>query len=323
VACLVFVLSTGVSAAPPELGWEISPGMGAGGLPDFQTGPLGPIQGAATNGLTGLQSDGAASADYGFLSARTTTSVDAGAWTSGSFCLAPHCSDAEAFWSDRLLFSAPGLVANGTPGSFTAQVTISGALAATIASSWQPVSVGALYDAQVEVDGVLWERIAASCMAIPIPGLDCVPGSLQVYFGDPPSSTPLPAPFGTFLLGPYDFVWGEAFDFELRLHTEAVVDLVSAAQPSGVSSAVTDLANGLVFDGVLQLFDGPGGTGGGVPLASALVSPTSGVDWLKTVPVPEPPRRLLLVLAVLTTAVLSQRRRGVATARSETRNRRV
>jgi hypothetical protein len=86
---------------------------------------------------------------------------------------------------------------------------------------------------------------------------------------------------------------------------------------------VTDLANGLVFDGVLQLFDGPGGTGGGVPLASALVSPTSGVDWLKTVPVPEPPRRLLLVLAVLTTAVLSQRRRGVATARSETRNRRV
>jgi hypothetical protein len=44
VACLVFVLSTGVSAAPPELGWEISPGMGAGGLPDFQTGPLGRLR---------------------------------------------------------------------------------------------------------------------------------------------------------------------------------------------------------------------------------------------------------------------------------------
>jgi hypothetical protein len=317
------VLVTSALAAPPELGWEVFPGLSVGGSPDSQTGSLGPIQGAATNGLTGLHSDGAAGADYGVLSARSTTTVDAGAWTSGSFCLAPHCSHAEAFWSDRLLLSAPGLVANGTPGSFTAQVMISGALAATIASSWQPVSVGALYDAQVEVDGVLWERITSNCMAIPIPGFDCIPASLQVYFGDPPSSTPPPAPFGTFLLGPYDFVWGEPFDFELRLRAEALVDLVSAPQPSGVSSADADLGNSLVFDGVLQLFDGPGGTGSGVPLGAALVSPASGVDWLKTVPLPEPPRGLQLALAVLATAALTRRRHDVATARSETRDRRV
>ena len=133
--CLTLVLATSALGVPPELGWELFPGLSVGGSPDSQTQALGPIQGAATNGLTGLHSDGAASADYGVLSARTTTSVDAGAWTSGSFCLAPHCSDAEAFWSDRLVFSSPGLVPNGTPGSFTAQVTISGALAATIAPS--------------------------------------------------------------------------------------------------------------------------------------------------------------------------------------------
>jgi hypothetical protein len=316
------VLATGALAAPPELGWEVFPGMSVGGSRDSQSASSGPIQGAATNGLTGLVSDGAASADYGVLGARTTTSVDAGAWTSGSFCLAPHCSDAEAFWSDRLIFSSPGLVPNGTTGSFTAQVTISGALAATIASSWQPVSVGSLYDAQVELDGVLWERITVSCMAIPIPGFACIPVPLQLYLGDPPASTSPPAPFGTFVLGPYDFVWGEPFDVEMRLRTEALVDLVSAPQPSGVSSADTDLANGLVFDGVLQLFDGPGGTGSGVPLASALVSPASGVAWLKTVPVPEPPRGLQLALAVLATAVLTRRRRDVVTARSAPRDRR-
>ena len=130
VACLTLVLATGALAAPPELGWEVFPGMSVGGSRDSQSASLGPIQGAATNGLTGLISDGAASADYGVLRASTATSVDAGAWTSGSFCLAPHCSDAEAFWSDRVVFSSPGLVPNGTTGSFTAQVTISGALAA-------------------------------------------------------------------------------------------------------------------------------------------------------------------------------------------------
>jgi hypothetical protein len=274
---------------------------------------VGPIQGAATNGLTGLTSDGAASADYGALSARTVTSVDAGAWTAGGFCLAPHCSDAEAFWSDRLVFSSPG-VPNGTPGSFTAQITISGALAATLASTWSFVSVASLYDAQVEIDGVLWERIAASCSAIPIAGFDCIPVPLRLYLGNPPDSTPPPAPFGTFPLGPYDFVWGEPFEFEMRLRTEAVLDLVSFPQPSGVSSAAADLSNRLVFDGVLQLFDGPGGTGQAVPLGSALVSPASGVDWLETVPVPEPRGGLQLVLALLAVVGLTQWRHDAVAA---------
>jgi hypothetical protein len=70
---------------------------------------VGPIQGAATNGLTGLTSDGAASADYGALSARTVTSVDAGAWTAGASAChrtarTPRPSGPIA-WSSRLRVS--------------------------------------------------------------------------------------------------------------------------------------------------------------------------------------------------------------------------
>lgn len=250
------------------------------------------------NDLPGVASGGAAMADYGMLAARTSTTVDAAQQTGESFCFpippAPHCSEATARWSDWLVFTAPGAVANGTHGSFTAQVAISGQLAAAISSQWSFVNVSSDYTAIVKVDGIVLEQIGASCIAIP--GMGCIPVALQSYFGDPPAATMPPSPFGTFSLGPYDFTYSQPFEIEVELRVEALLD--ATAQSSGVSSASADLNNTLVWVGVVQMFDGPGGTGSAVPLAAARVSPASGADWLETVALPEPGGRLLAVAAL-------------------------
>jgi hypothetical protein len=239
---------------PPELGWEIFPGISLDGSVDSQISTQGPIQGSATNGPPGVTSNGSATVDYGTLSVGTDTTVDAAQQTGESFCLPPHCSDAEGWWADRLVFTAPGVVSNGTTGSFTARIDISGQLTSTLSSSWDFVTVASDYDLQVDVDYVLRERIAGSCIAIP--GMSCIPVPLHNYF---PESGPVDkapsSPFGTFTLGPYDFVYGQPFDIELRLRTDALLD--AAAQTSGVSSASADLSNTLVWVGVLQMFDGP------------------------------------------------------------------
>ncbi|MCI0636777.1 MAG: hypothetical protein L0206_23100, partial [Actinobacteria bacterium] len=266
-------------------GWSLDPGSGAGGSADSETAATGPIQGSASNALPGVTSTGSATADYGALTLRTTTTVNASQQTGASFCLPPHCSDAEAWWADRLVFRAPGHVANGSPGSFTATLRIMGDLHATLSNGWSFVTVASVYQASVEIDHALWEQIGANCIDVPGP-MNCFPVTLQVYYGNPPASTMHPDPFGSFAVGPYDFTWGETFDVEVRVRGDALLD--SAAQNSGTSSADADLRNGVVFVGVDALFAGAGGTGGQVPLGSATVSVASGVDWLKTVPVPEP-----------------------------------
>lgn len=298
------------TAAPPELGWEIFPGAAVNGSADSQTATQGPIQVFVTNGPPGVTSNGSTTVNYGTLAVQTGTTVDAAQQTGESFCLPPHCSDAEGWWADRLVFTAPGVVANGTDGSFTAQLTISGQLDSTISSSWSFVTVASEYVAIVELDGVLLEQIGANCIAIP--GMSCFPVTLQIYYPGPVTTTP-PSPFGTFTLGPYDFTYGQPFDIEVRLRTDALLD--ATLQTTGVSSASADLGSTLVWAAVLEMFDGPGGTGTSIPLGSALVFPASGADWLQTVAVPEPDRRLLLAGAFLTLAGLRIVPRRFATGR--------
>lgn len=291
--------------SPPEVGWRLLPGD-ADGSEDSQTAALGPIGAMIGNGLPGVQSDGGATADYGTLAARTATSVNAGAQSGESFCFpvipAPQCSESEVWWADRLVFSAPGAVANGTAGSFTAQIAVSGQLAAALSASWDFVTVESDYQVLVSVDGAVLEQIAVSCIALPISGMACIPVPLQIHFGNPPlSKTPPMSGFGAFQLGPYDFVWGEPFDFEVIVRANTTLD--SAGQSAGTSSASADLGATLTWNGISEMFDGPGGTGAAVALASARVAPASGVDWLVTVEVPEPQRSLsaAAVLASLIT----------------------
>jgi hypothetical protein len=272
------------AAAAPELGWSLEPGSGAGGAVESETAQAGPIQGSASNALPGVTSSGSASADYGELSLGTATTVNAAQQTGEKFCLVPHCSAAEVWWADRLVLSAPGVVANGQTGSFTATLSITGELAATLSSSWDFVTVASEYVASVEIDGALWEQIGANCIDTPF--TSCFPVVVQAHYGDPPVSKTPTVPFGSFALGPYDFTWGEPFDVEVRVRGDAI--LQAEGQTSGTSSASADLGNTVVFVGVDALFAGPGGTGGQVPLGAATVWPASGVDWLETVPVPEP-----------------------------------
>jgi hypothetical protein len=308
-------LASGAAAAasPPELGWRLLPGDGDG-AEDSQTASSGPVGATRANSLPGVSSDGAASASYGTLSARTQTAVNAAQQSGESFCFplppAPSCSEAETWWADRLVFAAPGVVPTGTPGSFTARITISpsGQLAASKPSdvAWTFVTVEADYQAAVSVDGILLETVAASCIAIP--GMSCIPVPLQVYFGDPPQQKDPPGPFGTFDLGPYDFTWGQPFVFEVRLLAHTSMN--SEDQTSGQASASADLEDTLVWSGVLSLFDAPGGGGSAVPLGAALVSPASGVGWLGNVAVPEPDGRLLAAAALGTLAALRRGRGG-------------
>jgi hypothetical protein len=156
-----------------------------------------------------------------------------------------------------------------------------------------------------QVDGDLLETVAASCIAIP--GMSCIPVPLQVYFGDPPQQKDPPGPYGTFELGPYDFTWGQPFDFEVRLLARTSMN--AEGQTSGLASATADLEDTLAWRGVVALFDGPGGSGSSIPLGAARVAPASGVGWLGTVAVPEPDGRLLAAAALGTLAALGARRR--------------
>jgi hypothetical protein len=301
VVCALAFLAPPASAVPPELGWSLLPG-------GSETATSGPIEGSATDTLPGVTSSGAASADYGTLSIRTTTSVNAAQDTGGSFCLVPHCSEAEAFWSDRLVFRAPGHAANGTPGSFTATLAISGALAANLSSSWSFVTVASQYQATVEIDGDLLEQIGANCIDPP-GGLSCFPAVVHVLYDpltDKTCDQPPCDPFTNFALGPYDFTWGQPFTVEVRVRADAILD--AAAQTSGTSSANANLDNTVVFVGVNALYAGPDGAGGQVPLGAATVSPASGVDWIQTVPVPEPAGWLAAAVALTPAAALGRAR---------------
>jgi hypothetical protein len=303
---VVFALActTPAAAVPPELGWSLLPG-------GSETATSGPIDGSETDMLPGVTSSGSASADYGTLAVRTSTSVNAAQDTGGSFCIAPHCSEAEAYWSDRLVFRAPGHAANGTPGSFRASLSITGDLDANLSNGWSFVSVASQYEATVEIDGDLLEQIGANCIDPP-GGTNCFPAVVHVLYDPLTNKTcnqPPCDPFTSFDLGPYDFTWGEPFTVEVRVRADALLD--AAAQTSGTSSATADLDNTVVFVGVDALYTGPDGTGGQVPLGAATVSVASGVDWLQTVPVPEPTGCAASAGALAVAAGLARvRRRG-------------
>lgn len=296
----VLFLAAPAAAAPPELGWSLLPG-------GSETATTGPIDGSASDTLPGVTSNGAASADYGTLSVRTATTVNAAQDTGGSFCIAPHCSEAEAFWSDRLVFRAPGHAANGTTGSFTATLAISGDLDANRSNGWSVVTVASQYEATVEIDGDLLEQIGANCID---PGVtNCFPAVVHVLYDPLTNKTcnqPPCDPFTGFDLGPYDFTWGEPFTVEVRVRADALLD--AAAQTTGTSSASANLANTIVFVGVDALFAGADGTGGQVPLGAATVSLESGVDWIQTVPVPEPAGWLAAPVALTLAAALGRAR---------------
>jgi hypothetical protein len=161
------------------------------------------------------------------------------------------------------------------------------------------------YEATVEIDGDLHEQIFANCID-PQGGQNCIPVVVQVLY-DPLINKMPSNPFGSFELGPYDFTWGEAFDVEVRVRADALLN--AAAQTSGTSSASADLDNTVVFVGVDALFAGAGGTGGQVPLGAATVSIASGVDWIQTVPVPEPSGSLAGAGALALAAALATVRR--------------
>jgi hypothetical protein len=301
-----FFLAAPAAALPPELGWTLFPGSGAGGAEDSETGSSGPIDGSASNSLPGVTSNGAASADYGTLALQTATTVNA-AQDGAGFCPLPHCSEAEAFWSDRLVFRAPGHAANGSPGSFTATLAISGDLDAN--NGWGFVNVSSHYQANVEIDGDLYEEIFAHCIDPPA-GLSCVPVVIQTLYDpliDKTCNQPPCDPFTSFELGPYDFTWGEPLDVAVRVSAGAFLD--AATQTTGTSSASADLGNTVVFVGVDALFAGADGTGGQVPLGAATVSLASGVDWTQTVPVPEPGGSLAGAGALALAAALATVRR--------------
>jgi len=177
----------------------------------------------------------------------------------------PSVRKREAWWADRLVFAAPEVITNGTPGSFTAEIAISGQLAATLSFQWGFVTVESDYQALVMLDGTVIEEIAVSCIALPIAGMDCIPVPSQIYFRNPPrSKTPPMSGFGVFQLGPYDFTWGQPFDLELGLRAPTSFD--STAQTSGTSSAIGTLGNTLVWSGVVQRFDNAAALGPPFPL---------------------------------------------------------
>jgi hypothetical protein len=301
IALLLALASAAPARAltPPMVRIDIIPGDAAGGLL-FHEGPAGPLlDGASVTYPVTPPSlvihNATARVDYGSAQLQSSTVLDASV-VAASLCAPAPCGSAGGRWADRVTLHAPGLVADGTPGSFTARFATAGQLAATIPSWTFPSIVIASYGFGVTIDGTQRERLFASCIAVA--GGPCsLAKNLTLY----PSAggnvaKPLPAAFGTFQLGPYDFVWGQPFDLEVLVAANTSAN--RQVNHTGFPSALSDVSAATWLGG-LVLYPAPAGAGEFVALRRSMATVASGAAWFG---LPEPEdaaSSALLALALL------------------------
>ena len=301
---------------PPALHWELMPGPGPSDISVSGDSATGPIQGAATNAtVPGLLHDGMVEVNYGVIRGRTKTVIDAATMLGiGPFCAPAPCSAFKGSWSDTLTLTDPN-VANGSTGSFAPQLVVSGSLDAFVPTGWASylgTFVNASWGASVFVDGQVRDVLAVNCTGGA--GMPCSFSTARNYY--PPGggfqASPLPSPFGTFVLGPYDFIWGQPFDIEVRLGGGTSVN--RGINQTGMPSALSALPNAMHWGGLAGVFYEGSGAGGEVPLGELTVSSASGVDWF---PAPEPNGAAAALAALLALAILKPPALRARAGRSE------
>ncbi len=309
LASYVMLYPVAASADPPELMWQLYPGSSETFETESESGRQGPLQGSEANSVPGASGSGNATVDYGAVALDTSIDADFSLQEFAFLCFPGHCASAVGSWSDVLVFRAPGHVADGSAGSFTAQIEIPAQLAANASDTWLAPVLARLI-VFVDPSGNQFEEIVVTCIADAVEANPCALSTGQTLFSDSVGfvfKAPPPTGMGSFQLGPFDFTYGEPFVFEVQVVIEGGISL--NAQTAGVASATTDLGDGLTWTAVLELFDQPGGAGESIPLGEALVSPSSQVDWLKTVPLPEPDTARSLGTAFLALAALRRGKR--------------
>jgi hypothetical protein len=310
-------LATMLLAAGPALGlepaglrWQVLPGPEGNGTPPAgQEARAGPIGGSATNGISTLAAEGAASVDYGVALLRAASGYAPG----GELLYAPWCTPAsgactavDAQWIDRIAFRSDE-AADGTHGSFTARLTIDGTLAAVLPPDWNyfDTQVRSSWLVTVWIDDALRDRLVVNCYGVV--EMACSPSGVRSYFppGGGQTNTPIAGGSGELELGPYDFTWGEPFTIDVRLQATTVVNRASNA--TGSPEAEAELAN--VTMRLVSLYDAGGGAGN--PVAIARAAALSLRPWLG-VPLPEPASGASVAAAALALAWLRGRPRARA-----------
>jgi hypothetical protein len=291
---------------PPRLRWEILPGPSAAGVPiasDEQL--LGPIGDNVSNvAYAGLTHNGITNVGYGSGSVESTTVVDAATLIGTPLCSPAPCAASTAIWSDTAKISAVG-IADGTPGSLTAQILRLGNLTADVPHGWityAGTNIAADYGVRVYVNGALRDRVAPICVATP--DQLCTRIGLQRSYYPEGSQTPSITSIGfddPIPLGPYDFSFGQPLQLEVQLSAHTTVN-------RGVNNTGTPQAHAVLFaswGGWVEVHDAAGMGGSPIPLGSVVSSVASGRDWVRA---PEPERAAAGAAAATALVLLAARR---------------
>ena len=291
-AGLLGVASDASALVTPGVRWVIIPSSSPTGMPasvsaESGAGPIGTtVSNIAKPGLT---HSGTALVDFGATALHSEITHALGPASTNGFCSPAPCGSTRGQWIDRVTITASG-VPNGTIGSFTAQLVVDGSFDAFVPAGWIPQTAVVFgdYTAQVWVQGERRDEIAVSCFAAPSQPCLRPPVFNRIHYPEnyptsPQQRIPLSGPFGTFDIGPYDFVFGEPFSLEVDGFAET--SLSRGINGSGIPTVTTDLA--LAWEGLVRVNDTAGLGGGDLPLGSVQVATASGVDWVAA-PVPEP-----------------------------------
>lgn len=306
-----FTAPTARAVEPPGVRWEVSPGPDADGVPaasgEAATGPIG---GASSNAQATLSAEGSVTVDLGSALLHAASGYQpGGAPVYATWCTPASgaCIALRAEWSDTLVLHSPD-AADGTTGSFTAALAVHGALAANLPAGWSSYAgtlVRSTWGASVFVDGVVRDTLVVTCHGS-LAG-SCVPSGARNYY--PPGGgyevIPLPAGFGSFELGPYDFTWGLPFRIEVWISATTAVD--REGNLTGAPSASTDVASATF--GVSSLHGASAGGGDPLPVGTARAGAASGSDWFG-VPLPEPALGGQAAAGALALAALGRCRRA-------------
>ena len=291
-AGLLGAASAATALDAPGVRWVILPSSSPTGIPASVAAEAGagPIGTTVSNGSKpGLLHSGTALVDFGATALQSEITHALGPASTNGFCFPGPCGSSRGQWIDLVTITASG-VPDGTIGSFTAQLVVDGAFDAVVPLGWnfQGASVFGDYTAEVWVEGERRDQIAVSCFAVP--SLPCLlpPVFNRIHYPEdyptsPQQRIPLSGPFGSFDVGPYDFVFGAPFSLEVDGFAET--SLSRGINASGTPTVTTDLA--LTWDGLVRVNGAAGLGGDDLPPGSVQVATASGVDWVAA-PVPEP-----------------------------------